>query len=48
MSIDKDLDGKPIKVITTNLPGMKGIKVLYSGPTLIKENSSKPSKPYKK
>jgi hypothetical protein len=48
MAKNRDLDGKPIKVITTDLPGMKGIKVLYSGPTLIKENSSKPSKTSKK
>jgi hypothetical protein len=40
----QEYDGKPIKVITTNLPGMKGIKVLYTGPTIIKENASKPAK----
>jgi hypothetical protein len=32
------------KVITTDLPGMKGVKVLYTGPTIIKENASKPTK----
>jgi hypothetical protein len=40
----KDYEGREIKVITTNLPGMKGIKVLYTEPLIIKENSSKPRK----
>jgi len=32
------------KIITTNLPGMKGIPVIVSRPMIIKENSSKPAK----
>ena len=44
MGKEKEFEGKPIKVITTDLPGMKGVKVLYTGPTIIKENASKPAK----
>jgi hypothetical protein len=44
LGMAKEYEGKPIKVITTNLPGMKGVKVLYTGPTIIKENASKPAK----
>jgi hypothetical protein len=44
MAKEKEFEGKPIKVITTDLPGMKGVKVLYTGPTIIKENASKPAK----
>ena len=44
MAKEKEFEGKPIKVITTDLPGMKGVKVLYTGPTIIKENASKPKK----
>ncbi len=44
MGKEKEFEGKPIKVITTDLPGMKGVKVLYKGPAIIKENASKPSK----
>lgn len=43
MEKEKEFEGKPIKVITTDLPGLKGVKVLYTGPTIIKENSSKPT-----
>jgi hypothetical protein len=45
MTREIEIDDRPIMMITTDLPGMKGIKVPYTGPTIIKENSSKPSKP---
>ena len=45
MERDKEIDDRPIKIVTTDVPGMKGIKVIHRGPIIIKENSSKPSKP---
>jgi hypothetical protein len=47
MDKGKYYDGRPITVITINTPGTEGLKVLYTGPLVLKENSSKTRKPKK-
>jgi len=44
MANSKNKDSRNIKTTFTNLPGLKGIKVIVSQPMIIKENSSKPIK----
>ena len=46
MANSKNTGSREVKTTYTDLPGLKGVKVILSEPMILKENSSKPKRKY--